>query len=228
MRECPYGGRELRHTDVQTEFVALGKDADAWVRRTNVQELRVLRSSDSQRQGDVAIDNFGPEQLTMLTDFVITHPTAATSSYRTGQSGVAAARQEAIKEGKYSEAAAAKGIRFIPFAMETYGKLGTKALRLLRTLGQDLADSNQPSALRPWHARSFMDSALQRLSVALQRTIQRDQILRPHLRRVKRGGVPADYFECGGAAGYRRSSSPSSSGSGSSSGTSGHRGVSSP
>ena len=58
-------------------------------------------------------------------------PNAATSSYRTGQSGVAAAKQERIKEGKYSEAAAAKGIRFTPFAMETYGKLGTKALRLL-------------------------------------------------------------------------------------------------
>ena len=98
----------------------------------------------------------------------------------------------------------------------------------LRTLGQDLADSNQPSALRPWHARSFMDSALQRLSVALQRTIQRDQVLRSHLRRVQRGGVPADYYECGGDAGYRRSSSPSSSGSGSSSRTRGHRGVSSP
>ena len=43
---------------------------------------------------------------------------------------VPAAKQERIKEGKYNEAAAAKGIRFIPFAMETYGKLGTKALRL--------------------------------------------------------------------------------------------------
>ena len=103
-------------------------------------------------QGDVAFDNFGPQQQTALTDLVVTHPTAATSSYRTGQSGVAAATQERIKEGKYNEAAAAKGIRFIPFAMETYGKLGTKALRLLRTLGQGLADSNQPSALRPWHA----------------------------------------------------------------------------
>ena len=91
--------------------------------------------SRSQRQGDVAFDNFGPQQLTAPTDLVVTHPTAATSSYRTGQSGAAAARQEAIKEGKYSEVAAAKGIRFIPFAMETYGKLGTKALRLLRTLG---------------------------------------------------------------------------------------------
>ena len=75
----------------------------------------------------------------------------------------------------------------------------------------------------------IMDSALQRLSVALQRAIQRDQILRPHLRRVKRGGVPADYFECGGDAGYRRSSSPSSdSGSSSSSRTGGRSVVSSP
>ncbi len=228
VRECPYGGRELRHTDVQTEFVALGKDANAWVRRTNVQELRVLRSSDSQRQGDVAIDNFGPEQLTMLTDFVITHPTAATSSYRTGQSGVAVARQEAIKEGKYGEAAAALNIRFIPFAMETYGKMGTKALRILRTLQQDLDDSSPASALRPWHARSFLDSAVQRLSIALQRAIQGDQIRRSHVRRVRRGGVPADYYECGGDAGYRRSSSLRSSGDGGSSRTRGHRGVSSP
>ena len=46
-----------------------------------------------------------------------------------------------------------------------------------------------------------MDSAVQRLSVALQRTIQRDQVLRSHLQRVQRGGVPADYYdyyECGG------------------------------
>ena len=98
----------------------------------------------------------------------------------------------------------------------------------MRPLGQDLADSNQPSALRPWHARSFMDSAVQRLSVALQRTIQRDQVLRSHLRRVQRGGVPADYFECGGDAGYHRSSSLRSSGDGGSSRTRGHRGVSSP
>ena len=37
--------------------------------------------------------------------------------------------------------------------METYGKMGTKALRILRTLQQDLDDSSPASALRPWHAR---------------------------------------------------------------------------
>ena len=75
------------------------------------------------------------------------------------------------------------GVVFIPFAMETYGKMGKEALRMLRTLQQDQADSTPPSALRPWHARSFVDSAVQRLSVALQRSIQRGQILRSHLRR---------------------------------------------
>ena len=133
-----------------------------------------------------------------------------------------------IKEGKYIAAAAAVNIHFIPFAMETYGKMGTKALRILRTLQQDLDDSSPASALRPWHARSFLDSAVQRLSIALQRAIQGAQIRRSHLRRVRRGGVPADYYECGGGAGYRRSSSPSSSGSGSSSRTGGRSVVSSP
>ena len=78
--------------------------------------------------------------------------------------------------------------------METYGK-STKALRILRTLQQGLDDSSPASALRPWHARSFLDSAVQRLSIALQRAIQSDQIRRSHVRRMRRGGVPADYYE---------------------------------
>eukprot|EP01045_Picozoa_sp_COSAG04_P012668 COSAG04_NODE_861_length_9806_cov_5.052127_12_plen_123_part_00 len=53
-------------------------------------ECEQNRPSRSQRQGDVAFDNFGPQQQTAPTDLVVTHPTAATSSYRTGQSGVAA------------------------------------------------------------------------------------------------------------------------------------------
>ena len=78
------------------------------------------------------------------------------------------------------------------------------------------ADSNPTSALRPWHARSFVDSAVQRLSVALQRTIQRDQILRSHLRRVKRGGAAAlDVYYHSGDGGYVRGAASSSSDGGS-------------
>ena len=176
-----------------------------------MRELRVLESSRSRRQGDAAIDNYGAQQQTALTDFVVRHPTAATSNYRYGQSGDTAKDAERYKEGKYGAAAEGVGILFIPFAMETYGKMGTKALRMLRTLQQDQADSNPTSALRPWHARSFVDSAVQRLSVALQRTIQRDQILRSHLRRVKRGGDAAlDAYYYSGDGGYARGAASSS------------------
>ena len=100
--------------------------------------------------------------------------------------------------------------------VETYGKMGKEALRLLRTLQQDQADSAPPSALRPWHARSFVDSAVQRLSVALQRSIQRDQILRSHLRRGKGGNdaAPDGYYHGCGDGGYESGASSSSSSDG--------------
>ena len=66
---CVHGGWHARHSNVQTEFVAIAKDSGAWVRRTNVRELRVLESSRSRRQGDAAIDNYGAQQQTALTDF---------------------------------------------------------------------------------------------------------------------------------------------------------------
>ena len=53
---------------------------------------------------------------------------------------------------------------------------------------------------------------MQRLSMALQRTIQRDQILRSHLRRVKRGGDEAlDAYYHSGDGGYARGAASSSS-----------------
>ena len=81
---------------------------------------------------------------------------------------------------------------------------------------QDQADSAPPSALRPWHARSFVDSAVQRLSVALQRSIQRDQILRSHLRRAKRGNdaAPDGYYGGCGDGGYESGAASSSSSDG--------------
>ena len=186
------------------------------MRKTNVKELRAIRSSRPQRQGDAAIDFFGPMQETAVIDFVVVHPLAATYSTRYGQAGDAAKAKEEYKHGKYDEAAAAVGVRFIPFAVETYGKMGKEALRLLRTLQQDHADSAPPSALRPWHARSFVDSAVQRLSVALQRSIQRDQILRSHLRRGTRGNdaAPDGYYGGCGDGGYESGAASSSSSDG--------------
>ena len=196
------------------------------MRKTNVKELRAISSSRSKRQGDAAVDFYGPMQATAVTDFTVTHPLAATTKYRYGQAGDAAKAKEAEKHGKYDEAAAAAGVLFIPFAVETYGKMGKEALRMLRTLQQDQADSAPPSALRPWHARTFVDSAVQRLSVALQRSIQRDQILRSHLRRGTRGSdaAPDGYYGGCGDGGYASGASSSSSSDGGGGGAGGFGG----
>ena len=82
---CTYGGWHARHSALQTEFVASTQEAGAWVRKTNVKELRAIRSSRSKRQGDAAIDFFGPMQETAVIDFVVVHPLAATYSTRYGQ-----------------------------------------------------------------------------------------------------------------------------------------------
>ena len=147
---CAYGGWFARHSAVQTEFVALAQEAGAWVRKTNVKELRAISSSRSKRQGDAAVDFFGPMQATAVTDFTVTHPLAATSTYRYGQAGDAAKAKEDYKHGKYDEAAAAADVLFIPFAVETYGKMGKEALRMLRTLQQDQADSSVYFFTVPW------------------------------------------------------------------------------
>ena len=83
-----------------------------------------------------------------------------------------------------------------------------------------------PSALRPWHARTFVDSAVQRLSIALQRSIQRDQILRSHLRRGKGGNdaAPDGYYHGCGDGGYESGASSSSSSDGGGGGAGGFGG----
>ena len=84
------------------------------------------------------------------------------------------------------------------WTVETYGKMGEAALQVVRTLGSAAAEESAP---RPWHARTFADATVQRLSVALQRGVQEDQLLRAHVRRTRHlfgvndGGAPG-----GGAA----------------------------
>ena len=82
---CAYGNPHGRHARYQAALVSAGKDANQLVRHTTVRELRVETDSRSQKQADVAIDLFGPEQVTTLADFVVCHPTAATYVNSYGQ-----------------------------------------------------------------------------------------------------------------------------------------------
>ena len=96
------------------------KDANQLVRHTTCGET----DSRSQKQADVAIDLFGPEQVTALADFTVCHPTAATYVNSYGQSGDAAKKVAAKKVKKYGALATQLGYKFIPFAAETYGRGG--------------------------------------------------------------------------------------------------------
>ena len=88
-----------------------------------------------------------------------------------------------MKEGKYGEACEELGLTLIPFSIETYGKMGGAALKNLRQLGQMEADREADLTFWPWFERSFTDRAMQRLGVALQRSIFKDQLKRSHGRR---------------------------------------------
>ena len=83
---------------------------------------------------------------------------------------------------KYGALATQLGYKFIPFAAETFGKMGEAALQVVRTLGSAAAEESVP---RPWHTRTFADATVQRLSIALQRGVQEDQLLRAHVRRTR-------------------------------------------
>ena len=100
--------------------------------------------SRSQKQADVAIDLFGPEQVIALADFTVCHPTAATYVNSYGQSGDAAKKVAAKKVKKYGALATQLGYRFIPFAAETYGKMDEAALQVVRTLGSAAAEESAP------------------------------------------------------------------------------------
>jgi hypothetical protein len=182
---CPHGGAFVRHNSVQCTYVSLCREAGAQVRRTTVLELRTDPNSTSQKQADVAIDCYGEAQDTCVVDFVGTHPTAATYFSTYGQSGDCNAKKEIFKKGKYGKDCEELGMVLIPFAFETYGKLGADALKNLKQLGQMEAQLEADLTFRPWFERSFMDRATQRLSVALQRSIFRDQLKRSHGRRSR-------------------------------------------
>ena len=75
--------------------------------------------------------------------------------------------------------------------------MGEAALQVVRTLGSAAAEESAP---RPWHARTFADATVQRLSVALQRGVQEDQLLRAHVWRRRLRGARHRGVRCTDAA----------------------------
>jgi hypothetical protein len=181
---CPVGNSFGRHAAVQaTHYSLLRKDAGLIARTTNVLELRTDPNSRSQKQADLAVDNYGEDEKTAVIDYVITHPTGATHATSYGQSGDAAESMATIKVGSYQKQCDDLGMVLIPFAMETYGKMCGSALEHLKTAGRMHTEATGGLTLRAWYEKDFVTTAKQRIGIALQRAIYEKQLLRSSKRR---------------------------------------------
>ena len=83
-----------------------------------------------------------------------------THTHAADEDGAAAARKDAEKTAKYA-ARGDTGYKFIPFSVESLGRLGKPALALLTKLGRLAAERSHDSLT----VRQFVDGVLQEISV---------------------------------------------------------------
>ena len=122
----------------------------------------VAGAAAGMRRGDI-VAVLGPSRV-VVADVVVTH--AAAASYLPGaarETGVAAARAERRKRNDVGSFVANAGFDFVPLATESYGHMGTAAMRLLSDLGDIAASSGRVQK------HVFLRVALRRLSCTLAR-----------------------------------------------------------
>jgi len=104
-----------------------------------------------------------PDGRLVITDIVITHPSAPTYVGAASRAAGAAAKvAERTKRRAFEALGEGAGYDFVPLAMESYGRLGKTALAFLSDLGTAAASRNGRLS-----KSAFVASALKRLSCAL-------------------------------------------------------------
>jgi hypothetical protein len=98
-----------------------------------------------------------------VADISITHPLAInTLAAAAKTAGVAAARREQQKRATYSRVEP-NGYPFVPFSVESYGRIGQPAMKLLHALGDEAAGPGGVTRA------SFVAGALREISFGLCR-----------------------------------------------------------
>jgi hypothetical protein len=115
-----------------------------------------------QRRGDIF--TIKPDGSVVVIDVVVTHPAAASyADAASKRNGWAAARAEAEKRREFEAMGVGGGYEFVPFAVESFGRLGVAASRFLSGLGDLAAADGRVSKAQ------FVRNAKRELSVALCR-----------------------------------------------------------
>ena len=79
-------------------------------------------------RGDVLVSTL---EDVLNVDVVITHPASKTLRGRSSRTPGAAARVAEENKRRHHAAGGTRGYRFVPFAVETYGRLGNAAVEVL-------------------------------------------------------------------------------------------------
>ena len=121
------------------------------------------RGEPGQRRGDILV--VLPSGKISIVDIVVTHPAQqAYVSQACTRTGHAAARAEASKVAEFRQIGEDAGqYDFVPFAVESYGRLGASAQSFLKELGDVAASRGSISKA------AFIRSAYREVSCALQR-----------------------------------------------------------
>ena len=121
------------------------------------------RVAAGQRRGDILV--VLPSGKISVVDIVVTHPAQQSRvSQACTRAGHAAARAESEKVAEFRRIGEDAGqYDFVPFAVETYGRLGASAQSFLKALGDVAASRGTISKA------AFVRSAYREVSCALQR-----------------------------------------------------------
>jgi hypothetical protein len=154
------GARILRHNLIQSMVqcgsTAAGHSSCIEPQERHLKNLHVGEAGYGQR-GDVLVSTL--DDL-LNVDIVVTHPASHSMRSRASREPGVAARVAAANKIRV-HGAGATGHTFVPFAVESYGRLGLDALRLLR----DWADSAAGGGL--FDRDSYLVWIKRELSVAL-------------------------------------------------------------
>ena len=165
---CKYGGfKTFRHSRLVHELRGVLRESGAVVPAREVEVPGWQRADGTRARLDVAFAWAGRE---CYADVTIRHPCAAKYVRQAGaQDGAALRLAEAGKRSRYPAVAAAGLDAVEPFAVETFGRLGPNAVRLLRTARQQAAERQAPYAR--WAGPALHQKWLASLSCSLQQAL---------------------------------------------------------
>ena len=117
---------------------------------------------EGQRRGDIL--TVLPDGRVIIVDIVVTHPAAPTYARAAARTdGAAAERAANQKRAEFRSFADGAQYEFVPFAVESFGRLGQDAQRFINTLGDVAAAGGRVSK------SVFVMNAYKDLSCTLQR-----------------------------------------------------------